>query len=447
MLASFVAAALWLFPSTARPLLRDRNPRAIAQRFQAAVSFDNDIAAIADSASKANLRDAARWFFTGDWLDARGAGPRWRPLASCFWWLEYQAFKTDLALYNVVTLLMVAICCCLLAGAVAALSRSVLVGAAAAGFFLWKVAGELGAILVWFPAQIDVLAGAWLAASLYLLAVGVEAAGRRRSALIGCSLACYVAAVLSKEAALFFPIVAWAALWLRLRPVPGHPERPVRVAEGRRGGLCWMAAYGLAALLLLAARTSILGGAGPFLVRLDPAYLLARAVYVLFGVRFAHGTEWPALGGAILAAALFFAANWPHLARRRLVAYGMVLAVPALLAMAAKFTMGSPYVLTEGVVWKQIAAPCLLLFSGALVFRWRRADGIVFACLILAASVQLVLVPDWQRVHYYYLPAMAWAAMDAAALAAAWDCLRASTAGSHPDSGGTSSEGGICARW
>jgi len=407
MVVCAISALAWLSP---RVIVR-QHPygRHRADRQAGSVVYaDNDIAGIFATAPETSLRQAGRWFISGDWIDVKGGGPFWRPLVSCWWWLEYRLFTTDFVLYNLATVVLVAITCCLLAGAVAALSRSLLLGAAAAGLLVWKFSGKLYGILFWFPAQTDVLAGLFLAGAFYLLVVGMSAEGRRRHALLGGSLACYVGAVLTKESALAFPLVAWAAFWLRLR----------------RGGIPWMIAYGATGLFLLTARTLILGGTGHFLVRLQPVHLLLRAAFQLLGVRLLHGPQWPPVGAAILALAVLITAFRPSLARRRCVAYAMAVATPALLVLAAHFTMGSAVGLLELAAWKSLAAPLLLILGGAMVFRWRPVEGLVLACFLVAATAQLILVRDWVRPHYYFLPAMAWASLDAVALGAAWQHLK-----------------------
>jgi len=416
MLACFLAALAWLAPHLAAPLALDHRPAAVQQRLQAA-QWDNDIAAITRAAPQVTRRQAGRWFISGEWLDAAGGGPFWRPLISCLWWLEYRLWGPDTALYSLATVVLVALTAALLAGATAAICRSLLAGAATAALLLWKVAGPLSGLISWFPAQTEVLAGFWLVAALLLLALGVEAQGRRQPLLLGLSLLGYLLAVLSKESALAFPLPAVVLLWVRQR----------RGGAGRLGPLLrgWIAAYALLGLALLGARTAILGGAGHFLVSAGPGHLLARALFVLAGGWLGWGLSWPAVGCSLLAAAALFVALRFDLARRRPVAYGLVIGLPLLLALAAQLTMGSPLVLLLPEVWQRLGPGVLFLLAGALAFLCRPRQAAVLASLVVACSLQLTLVPDWLRPHYFYLPALAWAALDGLVVAAAWQCLAA----------------------
>ena len=65
-----------------------------------------------------------------------------------------------------------------------------------------------------------------------------------------------------------------------------------------------------------------------------------------------------------------------------------------------------------------------MILGGAVVLRWRPVEGLVLACLLVAANLQLIFVRDWLRPHYYFLPAMAWAALDAIAIGAAWSHVK-----------------------
>lgn len=403
MLACLLVGLAWLFPM--RLPHRVPDPTSGSGQIPAlqAFYFDNDIRAIINAAPKVTMRQAAAWFYTGNWLDLKGGGPFWRPLVSCLWWLEYRWWGRDIASYSLVTLALIALACALLAGAVAVYARSLLAGAAAAGFLLWKVSDQMRHMLYWFPAQTNLLAGVSVAAALYLLVIATQASGKRNAPLAA-SLACYVLAVLSKEAALAFPLAAVALLWARL---------------GWRRGASWMGAYVVTGLLLFAARTLILGGAGHFLVSFEPAHLLRRVMVVLAGPWLGASPGWEAAGSALLAAAVIFAALRPDLVRRRLVGYSMVPALLALLALAARLINGSAVILWEPAIWPRLVRPLPFLLCGALAIRRRPAAALVFACLVVANSVELMLVRDWVRAHYYYLPAMAWAAMDGLVVAAA----------------------------
>jgi hypothetical protein len=404
--ASLLAALAWLSPFLVANLRLDHRPAAVQARLAQAQQGDNDITAILRAAPAVDLHQVGHWFGSGSWLDEQGGGPFWRPLVSLLWWAEYRLWGADLACYNLLTIGLVALTGALAAVAMAILCRSLLAGAGTALFMSWKMGGQLSGILGWFPAQTDVLAGTWAAAASVLLVLSTRSMGRRRGSLYGLSLGCYVFASLSKESAIAFPLMAAALLW----------------SELRRGSLRWIGGYLLAGVGLVVVRTALLGGLGHFLVPLHPGHLLYRALFTLAGTWLGVGlTGWQAVAAPLLAGVVALVLMRPDLVRRRTVGYGLIVLVPAALILSARVTTGNPLVLLVASTWRPLLPGLFFLLCGLLV-AWRRpAEAAVLLCTVAAASAQLVLVRDWLRPHYFYLPAIAWACLDSLAVAAAWE--------------------------
>jgi len=414
MLAVFLLALAAQSPHLYRSLAADHRPAAVARRYREAAR-DNDVAAVTRAAPLTTWAQAGRWVTTAEWIDLDGGGPFWRPVVSALWWFEYRAFGRDVILYNLVTVLLIALAAACLAGGMSVLSGSLPAATLTAGLLLWKVTGPLAGILAWFPAQTDVLAGALLAAAWYALLLGEKCAtGTRqvspsvpvpafRSAgwLFAASLLAYIAAVGAKEAALPFVLVPLVLLG----------------ASEKRRAWPWLAAFGAVALALLALRTLTLGGAGHFLVTAGPGHLARRALIMLAGPWLDNEIiGWHSVAVVLLAGAIVLVATCPSLLERRPVWYGLLVGVPAALVGAAALTPEGPLVLLDPSPWRGLPRGLVFVLAALLMWRQRPREFGVLVALLLACSVQLIVVRDWFRPHYFYLPALAWSALDGLAL-------------------------------